>query len=120
MTGTGSWALRDVTLVDGTGAAAKPHHTIVITGGTIDWIGPTEHEPDPLPARVVEAAGLTVVPGLINSHVHLANDGAADLEAQVRATRCLSPRSERPATPATPSSRGSRPSGTAAPPTGRH
>ena len=81
--GTETWALRDVALLDGTGAATRPHHTLVVRGTRLDWVGPTDHEPT-LPERVVDGTGLTAVPGLINSHVHLANDGAADLEAQVR------------------------------------
>lgn len=79
-----SWILRDATVIDGTGAEARPNQSIIVSGPTIDWIGPTANEPDATDLRVVDAAGLTVVPGLINSHVHLANDGAADLAAQIR------------------------------------
>ena len=85
MTRTTAWAVRDATVIDGTGAPARSHQTVVVSGDTIEWVGPTAQEPESLPHRVVQASGLTVVPGLINSHVHLANDGAADLEAQVRA-----------------------------------
>jgi imidazolonepropionase-like amidohydrolase len=79
-----TWAVRDVTVIDGTGEPAKAHHTMIITGQTIDWVGPTAHEPESMPTDVVKATGMTVVPGLVNSHVHLANDGAADLEEQIR------------------------------------
>ncbi|CAN5166783.1 amidohydrolase family protein [soil metagenome] len=78
------WIIRDATVIDGTGGEARPNQSIIVSGATIDWIGPTASEPDAAELRVVEATGLTVVPGLINSHVHLANDGAADLAAQIR------------------------------------
>jgi imidazolonepropionase-like amidohydrolase len=78
------WIIRAAALIDGTGAEARPNHSIIVSGSTIDWVGPTANEPDAADLRVVEATGLTLVPGLINSHVHLANDGAADLAAQVR------------------------------------
>ncbi|WP_170927078.1 amidohydrolase family protein [Agreia sp. VKM Ac-1783] len=48
----------------------------------IGWIGPDAEAP-PVDI-VIDAAAGTIMPGLINSHVHLANDGAADLGAQVR------------------------------------
>jgi imidazolonepropionase-like amidohydrolase len=78
------WMIRDATIIDGTGGPAKLHHSIILSGRSIDWIGPTTNEPHADQTRVIDATGLTVVPGLINSHVHLANDGAADLAAQIR------------------------------------
>src|SRR6185436_2970015 len=62
---------RDVTLIDGTGAAPRPHVSIVTAGPLISAIlAPGEGAPEG--AREVDAGGLYVVPGLIDAHVHIA------------------------------------------------
>lgn len=53
-------------LVDGTGAAAR-HTSINIRSGEIVSLG----EPAPDDARVLDVQGAVVIPGLIDSHVHL-------------------------------------------------
>jgi imidazolonepropionase-like amidohydrolase len=79
-----SLLLRDILLVDGTGAEPLPGQSVVVDGTRISWIGPTDSAPSFAPEGVVECGGRTLLPGLINAHVHLANDGAPDLFAQVR------------------------------------
>ena len=79
-----SLLLRDVVLVDGTGAAARPGRSVVVDGTRIAWVGPTAQAPSFAPERVLDCGGRTLLPGLVNAHVHLANDGAPDLAAQVR------------------------------------
>ncbi|WP_127817660.1 metal-dependent hydrolase family protein [Microbacterium sp. CPCC 204701] len=78
-----SWLLRNARLFDGVdGNLRTGAWSVLVDGGRLAWIGPDEAAPN---ADVVrDAAGRTVMPGLINAHVHLANDGAADLAAQVR------------------------------------
>lgn len=76
--------IRDVQLIDGTGAAPVPGQSVVIEGTKISWIGPTGSAPTFAAERVIEGGGRTLLPGLINAHVHLTNDGAPDLFAQVR------------------------------------
>lgn len=76
--------LQDVTLIDGTGSAPKSGQSLVVEGERISWVGPTAQAPSFSPERVVQAGGRTLLPGLINAHVHLCNDGAPDLFAQVR------------------------------------
>lgn len=63
---------RGATLIDGTGAPARAGMAIVIRGERIEAVVPDD-ELEALPgAKVVDASGLYVVPGLIDTHVHLA------------------------------------------------
>lgn len=83
MSSTGQ-LIRDVQIIDGSGGAPVPGQSVVIEGSTLSWIGPTESAPAFTPERVIVGGGRTLLPGLINAHVHLCNDGAPDLFAQVR------------------------------------
>jgi imidazolonepropionase-like amidohydrolase len=78
-----SFLLRDVTVMDGTGADPVPGQAVVVEGRRLAWLGPADQAPSTAPEAVVEGGGRTVLPGLINCHVHLCNDGAPDLFAQV-------------------------------------
>src|SRR6516165_5011712 len=60
-----------VTVIDCTGAAAKPNSTVVVRGGVISAVGPSETVTVPTGARVVEAKGKFLVPGLWDMHGHL-------------------------------------------------
>jgi imidazolonepropionase-like amidohydrolase len=80
---TTSFLLRNVTVVDGTGSAPVPGQAVVVEGRRIAWIGPEGSAPSTAPESVVDGGGRTVLPGLINCHVHLTADGAPDLFAQV-------------------------------------
>ncbi|WP_222271822.1 metal-dependent hydrolase family protein [Modestobacter marinus] len=80
---TSSFLLRNVTLVDGTGAEPVPGQAVVVEGRRIAWIGPDGEAPSTAAEAVVDGGGRTVLPGLINCHVHLTADGAPDLFAQV-------------------------------------
>jgi imidazolonepropionase-like amidohydrolase len=82
---TPSFLLRDVTVVDGTGAPPVPDQALVIEGRRIFWMGPTDQAPVTAPEAVVEGEGRTVLPGLVNCHVHLTHDGAADMLGQIAA-----------------------------------
>ncbi len=63
--------LNDVNLIDGTGALARPHARIVIRGERISVIEDTSKAPLPAGAVIWNLAGMTVIPGLIDAHVHL-------------------------------------------------
>ncbi|GAB3481802.1 metal-dependent hydrolase family protein [Nocardiopsis coralliicola] len=64
--------VRSGTVVDGTGAAPRPGWTLIAHGGRIDWMGPDAEAPEVTGAhRVVDAAGATVLPGFIDTHVHM-------------------------------------------------
>ena len=46
--------------------------TVVLDGDRIAWVGPVEavpHEYDAVPS--IDASGLTVLPGLIDAHMHI-------------------------------------------------
>ncbi|WP_063774274.1 amidohydrolase family protein [Streptacidiphilus rugosus] len=66
---------RGATLLDGTGAPARPGVTLVVAGEEIRLVAP-DAEVDAgaygAEAAVVELAGAFVVPGLIDSHQHIA------------------------------------------------
>lgn len=58
-------------LIDATGAAPRHDQTVVIRGDRIVEIGPMETVAVPAGAEVIDAAGMTVMPGLINSNQHI-------------------------------------------------
>lgn len=78
----GSLLLQNGALFDGVDGSVRHGQSILVDEGRIAWVGPDVNAPS-APA-VVDAGGRTVMPGLVNGHVHLANDGSPDLAAQVR------------------------------------
>jgi len=76
-------AYRNVTLIDGTGAAPRENTTVVVEGTKICWVGPDEHVPFPLSqVSAQDCAGLYLMPGFIDAHVHLTMpDGAIGMHA---------------------------------------
>lgn len=64
-----------VTVIDATGAAAKPDMTVVLEGERIVAIGRGGQVRIPKGARVIDAAGKFLIPGLWDMHVHLAKSG---------------------------------------------
>ena len=65
-------ALQDVTVIDGTGEAPRPGMTILIRDGRIVDLFPAGSRPLPPGTEVVALDGHYVIPGLIDSHAHLA------------------------------------------------
>lgn len=61
-------ALTHVTVIDGTGAPPKSDVTVVLTGYRIADIG--KGIPIPHQARIIDAAGSFVIPGLWDMHAH--------------------------------------------------
>ena len=74
--------IRNVSLIDGLGGDPRPGWAVAVEGDRIAWMGPTAQAPAFEPGSVIEGGGRTLLPGMINSHVHLCADGAADLFAQ--------------------------------------
>src|SRR5580765_4568908 len=65
--------IRGGLLIDGTGAAPVPNSVITIVNGRIQSIGRDGPVTIPADATVIDATGKTVIPGLVDSHVHLRN-----------------------------------------------
>ena len=68
-------AFTHVTIIDATGAAAKPDMTVVIAGERIAAIGQNGKVHIPRGSQVIDAAGKFLVPGFWDMHVHLAKSG---------------------------------------------
>lgn len=67
------------TLIDGRGGAPVPDAVVVIRGDKIAVAGTRKSVVIPKGAEVIEARGLTLLPGLIDSHFHI--DGDNELPA---------------------------------------
>ena len=65
-----------VTVIDATGAEAKPDMTVVIRDGRIAELGISGKIRPPKGARVVDASGKFLIPGLWDMHVHQWNKEA--------------------------------------------
>jgi imidazolonepropionase-like amidohydrolase len=66
-----STAIIGVTLWDGTGRAQVENATTVVRGDRILCAGASAECPVPHGAKVIEAKGQYLIPGLIDSHVHM-------------------------------------------------
>ena len=67
-------AIVGATLIDGTGGPVVPDSVVVIRGDRIVAAGKRDEVKVPAGAEVVDAKGLTLVPGLIDSHFHIDGD----------------------------------------------
>ncbi len=63
--------ITDVTVIDTTGAPAKPGQSVVVEGNRISQVGDAKKVHAPKGAQVVNARGLYVIPGLWDMHVHI-------------------------------------------------
>jgi len=61
--------IRNAQLIDGTGSAPVDGMSILMIDGVVSKIAPTIEAPAGI--TVIDAAGKTVIPGLIDSHVHV-------------------------------------------------
>lgn len=67
-------AIVGATLIDGTGGPVVSDSVVVIRGDRIVAVGKRDAVKVPAGAEVVDAKGLTLVPGLIDSHFHIDGD----------------------------------------------
>lgn len=63
-------AISDVTVIDATGAPAKPNMTVIVTGDRITEIAQTGKVAIPKNAQVIDGKGKFLIPGLWDMHVH--------------------------------------------------
>lgn len=68
-----SLAILNGTLVDGTGARPVKNAVVLIRGRRIVYAGPRRRIKIPTRARKIDVRGGTILPGLINTHIHWAN-----------------------------------------------
>lgn len=71
-------AIADVTVVDVESGTLRPHQTVLIVGDRIADIVAAGETQVPSAARVVDAAGKFLIPGLWNMHVHAARARRAE------------------------------------------
>jgi imidazolonepropionase-like amidohydrolase len=62
------------TLIDGTGTNAKTGYTVLMEGDKITQVAPSSRVKIPANSRIIDAQGMTVMPGLINANGHVNND----------------------------------------------
>src|SRR3989454_1899652 len=67
--------LTGATLIDGTGATPVHDAAVVIDGDRIIAAGPRAATTWPATAEIVDVAGRTLIPGLIDAHDHMASHG---------------------------------------------
>ncbi len=72
--------LKNCLLIDGVSPGAIPNALLAVEDGKVAYAGPYEAAMEARYAHlpVIDAAGKTVMPGLIDAHVHLSMDGAPD------------------------------------------
>jgi imidazolonepropionase-like amidohydrolase len=73
----GRFLYRDAALADGRSASLQRGVSVLVDGGVIRWIRPVGGEEDPGDAEVIDAAGATIVPGMVDSHSHVTGPGGA-------------------------------------------
>jgi len=71
-------AIHQVRLIDGTGTV-RERMTVLVRGTKIAAVGPSNEVTIPKGATRLNGRGLTVIPGLIDCHVHLCLGGEADV-----------------------------------------
>jgi len=71
-------AIHHIRLIDGTGQTIEPA-TVIVRGHTIAAAGPSRTTSIPRGATRVNGRGLTLLPGLIDCHVHLIMGGEPDV-----------------------------------------
>jgi imidazolonepropionase-like amidohydrolase len=81
--------IRAARLIDGTGAAPLSNAAVIVRGNRIDAFGPASSIAAPAGARIIELGDVTLLPGFIDTHVHLIGRGLADPEADHEAVRDL-------------------------------
>lgn len=77
----GGWVLRNVRLIDGTGAPPREGVDVLVQGERIVRIG--EKLEAPAEAREIDLTGKTLLPGFIDAHVHITSSPPGSYEKGV-------------------------------------
>ncbi|MFQ6058022.1 MAG: amidohydrolase family protein [Anaerolineae bacterium] len=72
----GALVVKNGTLIDGTGSKPVKDAAVVIEGQTIVAVGPERKFQFPKGIRAIDAGGGTILPGIINAHVHILAGGS--------------------------------------------
>ena len=70
-------AIVGATLIDGTGSDPLPNTTVIVQNNKITAVGSNENIDIPPGTEVIDAKGLTLLPGLIDAHFHKVSDSIA-------------------------------------------
>jgi imidazolonepropionase-like amidohydrolase len=81
--GAGALALVGAQLIDATGGPPVADSVVVVRDGRIVSAGPRNTTPVPDGAETLDVAGKTIIPGLVNLHVHY-REGPEEIERQFR------------------------------------
>ena len=68
---------RDAALADGRSPVLTHGQAILVVEGRIEYLGPDSGAPDPGDARVIDAGGSTIVPGMVDAHSHVTLPGGS-------------------------------------------
>jgi imidazolonepropionase-like amidohydrolase len=84
----GYFALKDISMIDGVSKEVRSHYTIIIRNNLIEEVGPAKDIAIPDSAVVFYYPGKYLIPGLIDSHVHLATEPTVE-DNRIRAEKDL-------------------------------
>jgi imidazolonepropionase-like amidohydrolase len=74
-------------LLDGTGVATVPDAALWLDGGRIAWVGPAAAlPPEARGVATTELPGCTLLPGLVDAHVHLVASAGPELASDIPRT----------------------------------
>jgi len=66
-----SFAITNVTLIDGKGTAPQSNMTVIVKGGKITEVGTSDKIAVPTEAQIIDAKGKTLIPGFVMLHEHI-------------------------------------------------
>src|ERR1700761_5463848 len=75
-------AIVHATVIDATGRPPMPDAVLVMSGGRIAAVGPATSVAVPRNAKIIDARGKYLIPGLMDANVHL--DLNADVDSLIR------------------------------------
>jgi imidazolonepropionase-like amidohydrolase len=74
------------TLIDCRTALPQRHMAVLLRGDRIEAVGPADQLAAPADAQYIDARGKTIMPGMIDAHIHITGDGDPNLLKHLRRT----------------------------------